>query len=218
MANDLKGKGKRIMTMTAGRHHFVDNAEFKYELECRRIIVQEALARGEEPPRLSESIGRKLLMVAEALAHRPYFIGYSYREDMVMTAMYDCVKYVDKFDTSRGTSAFAYFTQTCWYAFIRYIQSEKKQSYVKVEIIKNLGTILQDLQIDSQDADQDFKNHITELLNQATNSDLEKTFGKKKKDEPILDGVDVDPEAGLPSEEVTADQYFSFGGESDDDE
>lgn len=221
MAHDLKSKGKSLIQATPGRYQHVDRDEFTRELAERKVIVDKIFAQiieenkivlpedeelrkdalneifeqySDRFPRVTDSIGRKLLMTAEILSHKHYFIGYSWREDMVMYAMYDCIKYVDKFDPSRGTNPFAYFTQTCWYAFIRYLQNEKKQKRVKMEVIRNLGSVLSDLQVDAHDMDQDFKNHVSDLLNQ-----LQEYDSSEKIEREIEAPVDIPVDDGEPA-------------------
>jgi len=179
MANHLKSDNKSTIAKTAGKFQFVDNAELHAELAERKLKVLEAIDQGKEPPQISESIGKKLLLISSALSFTPRFSNYTYREDMVMTGVCDCVRYIDNFDTERGTSAFAYFTQICWYAFLRVIKPERKQSYIKHEVIKSMCTVLDDMQLQDQDMDTEFKNYVVEMLSMTDRPGLEKTFSVK---------------------------------------
>ncbi len=49
----------------------------------------------------------------------------------------NCIKYLDNFDPLKGTNPFAYFTQFIWNAFIRRIQKEKKQLYIKMKNLEH---------------------------------------------------------------------------------
>ena len=42
------------------------------------------------------------------------------------------------FDPDKSKNPFAYFTQIIWYAFLRRIEKEKKQTYVKYKSLENL--------------------------------------------------------------------------------
>jgi hypothetical protein len=46
--------------------------------------------------------------------------------------------YIDNFDPAKSSNAFAYFTQIIFYAFIRRIQKEKKQTLIKGKIVMNM--------------------------------------------------------------------------------
>ena len=52
--------------------------------------------------------------------------------------------------STKTKNPFAYFTQVIWYAFIRRIQKEKKQQYVKYKATENFG-ILEELELMEHD-------------------------------------------------------------------
>lgn len=51
----------------------------------------------------------------------------------------NCVLYWHRFDPERSKNPFSYFTQVCWYAFIRRIGKEKKQIEICDKIIEKSG-------------------------------------------------------------------------------
>ena len=59
----------------------------------------------------------------------------------VADAIENCVMYVDNFDPAKSSNPFAYFTQITYYAFLRRIQKEKKQLYVKYKATETAGTL-----------------------------------------------------------------------------
>lgn len=95
----------------------------------------EAKEAGVTPPKIPSDIGHSILLICTNLIKKPNFSGYSsqYREEMVSDAMMDCVAAVDNFDPEKTNNPFAYFTQIAWNAFIRRIQKEKKQQYIKLK-------------------------------------------------------------------------------------
>lgn len=58
---------------------------------------------------------------------------------MVGDAIENAVRAVnnDNFDTEKYTNPHAYFTQIMYFAFVRRIEKEKKQSYVKHKSLQN---------------------------------------------------------------------------------
>jgi DNA-directed RNA polymerase specialized sigma24 family protein len=54
---------------------------------------------------------------------------------MVGDALESCLRYIHNFDPTKSTNAFAYITQIIHNAFIRRIQKEQKQLYVKMRIV-----------------------------------------------------------------------------------
>jgi hypothetical protein len=149
--------------------HYVNNKEFSqavmdYVLSVRKAIaphtsVADAIEAGYDSkiPRISEYIGRSFLRISEGLSHKPNFIRYTYREEMVMDAVENCIKAIMNYNieaaTRKGTpNAFAYFTQICYYAFIRRIQKEKKQQDIKMRYIEYAG--VEDFMHQSEDGSQ----------------------------------------------------------------
>jgi hypothetical protein len=72
------------------------------------------------------------------LATKPNFSGYSYKEDMIMDGIENCLLYINNFDHMKSSNPFAYFTQVIWYAFLRRIQKEKKQMYIRFKSSHNM--------------------------------------------------------------------------------
>ena len=81
-------------------------------------------------------IGEALLLIATKLATKPRFMSYSYKDEMIMDGMYDCMLYgVHKFDP-KYTNPFAYFTQIIKQAFYRKINKERKEQYIKYKLLE----------------------------------------------------------------------------------
>jgi hypothetical protein len=126
------------------RPHYVNNAEFSQAIVDHATSIKKAKSAGKPIPQLSEYIGSCLLKIAEGLSRKPNFVRYTYREDMVMDAVENCLRAVSNFNVNAGTrtglpNAFAYFTQICYFAFIRRIQKEKKCQDVKLLYMENAG-------------------------------------------------------------------------------
>jgi transposase-like protein len=58
---------------------------------------------------------------------------------MVADGIENCLMYFENFDVTKSTNPFAYFTQIIYYAFLRRIQKEKKQLYVKYKATEMFG-------------------------------------------------------------------------------
>lgn len=137
---------KRYGLSPSKNGHYVDKAELYRNMvaycEARdREKAEEGITRLnrkknllDEFPYISESI----VKIANHLSYLPNFSGYTYREDFVEDAILNCCEYVDNFNPQISKNPFAYFTQICWYAFIRRIMKEKKQSIVKGKLIMGM--------------------------------------------------------------------------------
>lgn len=119
---------------------YVDNKKLYTEMVVylnRLNEAKEAELPQNEYPRVPEYIGRAIYMIANRLATRPNFIGYTYREEMIGDGIENCLMYLHNFNPDKSKNPFAYFTQIIWYAFIRRIQKEQKQMYIKHKSLVN---------------------------------------------------------------------------------
>jgi hypothetical protein len=120
--------------------HYVNNKEFSQAVVDYCTTVQEARDQKESTPVVTDYIATCFLKIAEGLSHKSNFVRYTYREEMVMDAVENCLKAIENYDIEAATrsgkpNAFAYFTQISWYAFLRRIQKEKKQQDIKLKYI-----------------------------------------------------------------------------------
>ena len=112
--------------------HYVDNKKFLQALVDWRIECEK---KGEQLP-ITNYIGECFLKIAKHLSYRPNFINYTYREEMISDGIENCLQYVNNFNPEKSKNPFAYFTQIIYYAFLRRIAKEKKQSHVKNKMIE----------------------------------------------------------------------------------
>jgi hypothetical protein len=99
--------------------------------------LQHALEHDADKPQVPNYIGESIILICSNLAKKPNFSGYTYRQDMISDGIMDCVAAVDNFDPDKTNNPFAYFTQIAWNAFLRRIQKEKKQTYIKHKNFEN---------------------------------------------------------------------------------
>lgn len=118
-------------------NHYVDNKRLYTEMIKYVNAYNEAKDKGEQPPKASAYIGECIWLIATRLSTNRNFIGYSYREEMIGDAIENCLRYLHNFDPEKSNNPFAYFTQIMYYAFLRRIDKEKKQSYIKYKMAEN---------------------------------------------------------------------------------
>src|SRR5210317_872062 len=124
--------------------HYVNNADFSNAVVEYVQSANEAKASNQTVPIVPNYIAECFLRISEGLSHKSNFIRYTYREEMVMDAVENCLKAIHNYDLSTATrtgkpNAFAYFTQISWYAFLRRIAKEKKQQDVKLKYLEKSG-------------------------------------------------------------------------------
>jgi hypothetical protein len=116
--------------------HYVNNKEFLAAMVEWKGEVASAEAAGEPKPRVTNYIGECFLKIANHLSYRPNFINYTYKEEMISDGIENCLQYINNFNPEKSSNPFAYFTQIIYFAFIRRITKEKKQSKIKDKLLK----------------------------------------------------------------------------------
>jgi hypothetical protein len=131
---------------------YIDNIEFsieseKYSQRCKKAKAKYIEKHGDVTnkewqsirPDTTDYIAECYILIANKLSKSKNFKDYSnlWKDEMIADAILDCIKYGDRYDENKGPtkySAFPYFTQICWFAFIGRIKKEKKNTdlYKKV--------------------------------------------------------------------------------------
>ena len=156
--------------------HYVDNKKFLEAMVAYKDKVNSAKENNIKKPDVTNYIGECFLKIANHLSYRPNFINYTYRDDMISDGIENCLQYMNNFDPAKSTNPFAYFTQIIYYAFIRRIQKEKKQTLVKQKLIANAGVenIMDQLEGD----DSQYRSQLLDFLQR--NQKIEEPITKKK--------------------------------------
>jgi len=155
--------------------HYIDNKKFYQEMIEWKKLVKEAKETGDPVPPVTEYIGHCFLEIAENLSKKPNFMNYVFKDEMVGDGIENCLMYCDNFNPNKSNNPFSYFTQIIYYAFLRRIQKEKKQNYIKYKFLE------------SMDHDGDFSQYLKamgiteEEQQQYKNQDEEKVKKKRKK-------------------------------------
>lgn len=161
------------------RPHYISNKEFlqqliSYKNECRRA-EEESRSR----PPIPEPIGYAFLRLAGNVAKKRIFARYSYREDMIGDAVWNCVLYVDRFDENRSSNPFAYFTQVVHNSFKRTINSEGKESYVKYKSLE-VSPMFHE-QVSGAGESRKHVNLVNTVINEHSNGIIDKFENRMKK-------------------------------------
>lgn len=168
------------MTKKKKAKNYVNNAEFLEAMIRYKIEVKDAEESGEEQPRIPNYLGECLYQIANRLSYKPNFINYSYRDDMVSDGLENAVLCINNFDPEKSKNPFAYFTQVIYFAFIRRIQKEKRQMYIRHKVIEN--SVVQGTTVTSDGSDTSSPDYI-DLNNDYMNnfvSNYEKSMADKK--------------------------------------
>jgi hypothetical protein len=139
---NYKGSGGKIKPKD--KPHYVNNAQFSQAVVDYCTESQLAEKNDLPKPVIPDYIAQCFLKICEGLSHKANFVRYTYREEMVMDAVENCLKAIENYNIEAATrtgkpNAFAYFTQISWFAFLRRIEKEKKQQEIKSRYLGHLG-------------------------------------------------------------------------------
>ena len=146
MSSEKSKKSKNIVNppivvqkrLTKDSDHYVDNKKFLAEMVIWKRQIREAEEVEDDKPPVSTYIGECFMKIAERLSSKHNFANYPYREEMVGDAIENCLMYAHNFNPKKSKNPFSYFTQIIYYAFLRRIEKEKKQNYIKFKLTEHL--------------------------------------------------------------------------------
>jgi hypothetical protein len=141
--------------------HYVDNKKFLEALIEYRAQVQEARDKNLPKPKVSNYIGDCFIKIATHLSYKGNFINYTFKDDMISDGIENCLSAVDKFDPTRYSNPFAYYTQITFFAFVRRIQKEKKYQATKYRLLDNIDI---DQIISSSEDNEEFVTYFLEMV------------------------------------------------------
>ena len=176
-----KTKGNKV--------HYVDNAEFLEAMIQYKSEYDDAIKSNKDLPIISEYLGSVFLKIAQRLSFRPNFINYAFKNDMISDGIENCLHYIHNFNPEKSNNPFAYFTQIIYYAFIRRIQKEKKQLYIKYKTMQNYEVAPEYMDYESSNnnfvslsdyENSDFKVMVDDFVDNFEKSKKKKTIKKKK--------------------------------------
>ena len=170
--------------------HYVNNKIFTQAVIDYALTAQEAKAKGEPAPMVNNYLADSLMKICEGLSHKSNFVRYTYRDEMVMDGVENCLKALANFDGTAATrkgnpNAFGYFTQISWFAFLRRIAKEKKQQDVKLKYIAESG--IDEFMVDADEdpevakAVQSFVDNLRRRIDEVKEKDQKFDYYKKKK-------------------------------------
>mgnify|MGYP000022743065 CR=1 FL=1 len=175
--------------------HYVNNKQFSQAVVDYVNHVNEAKDKGEPIPTVPDYVAQCFLKIAEGLSHKANFIRYTYREEMIMDGVENCLKAITNYNVDAATrtgtpNAFSYFTQICYFAFLRRLAKEKKQQDIKFKFIES-ASIEDFIQFDgadefNQNIAQPFVDQLRDRIDKVKTTDNQiKEFEKKQKKKGI---------------------------------
>lgn len=181
MKKKIETEEEKLKRATKKSKQYIDNSQFLVAMIEWKKKIREAEDCGEKNPPVCTYIAECFINISEHLSYRPNFMNYPFREDMVGDGIENCILYAHNFDENKSKNPFSYFTQIIYYAFLRRIEKEKKQAYVKFKLMKindEGGEYTRWI----KDKDfEDYNSSYDKEFRLLTDADLEKLEPKKKR-------------------------------------
>lgn len=181
------------------KEHYVSNKEFYAAYVEWFKKIHDSRIAGKEDPQMPRYIAECILKICTRLAYRPNFFNYSFKNDMIGDAVENCVRVAKNFNAERSENPFSYITTIAFNAFLRRIEREKKESYVKGMLIRQMPIEeLMDIP-DSEDEDTKMyhEQYVEFLREHNYTATLEPKLPKKRK-------AKIDQ----PSDEVSLESFM----------
>lgn len=108
-------------------------------------------------PIMPDTIGKAIVMICEQYASKANWRAYTWIDEMINDAVFDCTKSVKSYNTQLG-NPFAYFTTAANYAFLGRLDKEKKNHQKKLdsmldpELETYTNSSFQEVFVDTEDA------------------------------------------------------------------
>ena len=178
--------------------HYVNNREFSYSVVDYVKAAKAAAEAGIERPVVTDYIATCFMKICEGLSHKPNFVRYTYRDEMVMDGVENCLKAIHNYNIDAATrtgkpNAFAYFTQIAYFAFIRRIVKEKKQTDIKFKFMEQADVEQFVTSIDANSpVDQKFIETLRGKISNVQEKDaaIKKFANEEKKKEKAKKGLE----------------------------
>lgn len=122
-------------------NHYINNEEFLRAIIEYREKYYFAKENNLGKPKIPEYIGMCFIKIAENLVKKNNFSGYSFKDELLLDAIENCVQVCHNFNPVKSSNPFSYFTQITYYAFVRRIVKEKKQLYIKYKATEHFGML-----------------------------------------------------------------------------
>jgi hypothetical protein len=160
---------------TKKKTHYVNNKDF-----LESLIKYKERLQANPNVKIPDYLGICIMQICNKLSTKPNFSGYTFRDEMIADGIENCITAINGFNPEKSQNPFAYFTQIAWNAFIRRIQKEKKEIYIKHKNMQNLA-IIQRVENISEDFDLGQPNN-NDISNDVIKSYEERLTKSKKND------------------------------------
>lgn len=95
----------------------------------------EEVIKCQQEDKISNKLGAMFHLLASRYSTKPWFAGYSYREDMIAAGVLACCVAYKKFNIEKSQNPFAFFTVIVHRAFFQVMYKELKMQNIRDELL-----------------------------------------------------------------------------------
>ncbi len=177
--------------------HYVDKKRMYEDLKTWYPIRKAAVAEGRDPPDPPRYVSECLLKIVYGMATKNNFKNYTYVDEMIADGLENVVVALSSFNPDKSDNPFGYFSIVVFYAFVRRIAKEKRQTYIKYKVTEQMSL--------TNDLEKSFEHGESSAIKDILENDKMMTLvrkieeplgdpavakGKKKKIKPQPKGLD----------------------------
>lgn len=113
---------------TSTKGHYVTNG-----------VLLPAVLEAKAAGKVSDKLILMIQKIAERYSHKHNFVGYSYREDMVASAVMNLCNNALKFKPEKSSNPFSFYTTAIHNSFLQYMAEEKKHRKIRDSLLVEAG-------------------------------------------------------------------------------
>jgi hypothetical protein len=111
-----------MVTNAKKKAHYINNKDFSHAVVDYVSLANKAKEENKPIPKVTDYIATCFIKIAEGLSHRPNFVRYTYRDEMVMDGVENCLRAINNYKIETATRT-----------------KEKKQQDIKMRFIEKMG-------------------------------------------------------------------------------
>lgn len=116
---------------------FINNATLLEQVKLSKVRMNGIEENG--PQAMTDQLALMFNTMVERYANRPNFMNYSWKDEFMADALVTLCNKWYKFDETRFSNAFAYYTTVIHRCFLSTLEKETKQTKIKDRLLEEMG-------------------------------------------------------------------------------
>lgn len=127
-----------IRESMSNKNHYVDKKRLHEEIVKHLERVKIAEENGKPLPIPNDYIGRSIIDIANGIAKRYNFRGYSWLDEMIGDGIVAAVQAIEKYNPERSNNPYGYFTQAIVWSFLGRLKKENIRKERELDYMRNV--------------------------------------------------------------------------------